>query len=214
MTAAAPDYIRGAARTVRNFTIALAKTPLESAAVVSKPHLVAVACLLLACESTQTSSSGGGARVFYPERGVACDRATQVCYIDSRPSASQTRAYFGDQAARRIQTDATDSRREPKWIFEPDGETSCDMRTQVCYGPKGPNLNKTRRHFGDAAAARLEQNLGSPANGSSGITRRKHGVGCDQSVRICYDENGPNVKQTRKFFGDAAAKQLEKQLRR
>lgn len=181
---------------------------------VAKPLLVAVACLLLACESAQTSSRASSERVFYPERGVACDRATQVCTIDSRPSASQTRAYFGDQAARRIQTDATDSRREPKWIFEPDGETSCDMRTQVCYGPKGPNPNKTRRYFGDAAAAKLEQNLGSPANGSSGITRRKHGVGCDQSVRICYDENGPNVKQTRKYFGDAAAKQLEKQLRR
>lgn len=189
--------------------------------------LAAVACLALACASAQTNSRapdsdpfgapsarGSSERIFYPERGVACDRATQVCYTDSRASVSQTREYFGESAARRLQSDATDSRREPKWVFEPDGETSCDMRTQVCYGQKGPSLNKTRRYFGDAAAARLEQSLGSPASGSSGVTRQKHGVGCDQSVRICYDENGPNVKQTRKHFGDAAAKQLEKQLRR
>ena len=214
MSGLALDYIRSATRKVRQSAVVAEKFPLASAIVVVRSLLVPVACLLLACESTQASSRGSTERVFYPERGVACDRATQVCYIDSRPSASQTRAYFGDQAARRIQTDATDSRREPKWIFEPDGETSCDMRTQVCYGPKGPNPKQTRRYFGDAAAARLEQNLGSPANGSSGITRRRHGVGCDQSVRICYDENGPNVKQTRKYFGDAAAKQLETQLRR
>ena len=40
MTAAAPDYIRGAARTVRHFTIAPAKTPLESAAVLATQQSV------------------------------------------------------------------------------------------------------------------------------------------------------------------------------
>lgn len=188
-----------------------------------------VACLVLACVSggspsrapapardpyPASSARGSSERMFYPDRGVSCDRATQVCYVGSRADVAQTRAYFGDSAARRIQSDARDERREPKWVFEPDGETSCDMRTQVCYGAKGPNLNKTRKYFGDAAASRLEQSLGKPGSGTTGVTRQKHGVGCDQSVQICYDENGPNVKQTRKYFGDAAAEALKKQLRR
>ena len=130
-------------------------------------------------------------------------------------SVSQTQAYFGDSAARRLQDKTQSARPEPKWVFEPDGETSCDMRTQVCYGSKGPNVKKTRKYFGDTAAARLEQNLGGTgASGTGTVTKQKHGVGCDQSVQICYDENGPNVKQTRKYFGDAAAEKLKKQLKR
>ncbi len=189
----------------------------------TKAIVSVVAGLALACVSggstsrapapdlrTSSNSRGVAERMFYPERGVSCDRATQVCYTGTRADVAQTRAYFGDSAARRVQGDAKDARREPKWVFEPDGDTSCDMRTQVCYGQRGPNVKQTRRYFGDAAAARLEQSLGA----AGGVSREKRGVGCDQNVQVCYDENGPNVKQTRKHFGDAAAKKLEKQLRR
>jgi hypothetical protein len=164
--------------------------------------------------SARSPQEASGERTFYPARGVVCDRATQICYQDSRVSVSQTQAYFGDSAARRLQDKSKEARPEPKWVFEPDAETSCDMRTQVCYGSRGPNVKKTRQYFGDTAAARLEQSSGGTSPGTGAVTREKHGVGCDQSVQICYDEHGPNVKQTRKYFGDAAAEKLKKQLKR
>jgi uncharacterized protein (DUF779 family) len=149
--------------------------------------------------------------MFYPASGVVCDRAAQVCYDQGRANVAATQRYLGDSAARNLSEGSKDARKEPKWVFEPDGETSCDMRTQVCYGPKGPNVNKTRKYFGDAAGARLQQSLGA-ADGT--VTKEKKGVGCDQSVQICYDENGPNVKKTEKYFGAAAAARLKKQLKR
>lgn len=164
--------------------------------------------------TTRGSSSGGVDSTFSPARGVVCDRSTQVCYQDSRASVSQTQTYFGDAAARSLQGTAKETRPQPKWIFKPDADTTCDMRTQVCYGEKGPNVTKTRQSFGDAAAVRLEQSLGGASSGTGTVTKKKHGIGCDQSVQICYDENGPNVKQTRKYFGDAAAEKLKKQLKR
>lgn len=86
------------------------------------------------------------------------------------------------------------------------------MRTQVCYGSKGPSVKKTRKYFGDVAGTRLEQKLGGKGNGT--ITKEKHGVGCDQSVQVCYDKAGPSVKLTKKYFGEAAAVQLKKLLKR
>lgn len=165
--------------------------------------------------ATRGSSSSGVDQTFSPARGVVCDRSTQICYQDSRASVAQTQAYFGDAAARRLQGASQESRPQPKWIVRPDADTTCDMRTQVCYGEKGPNVKKTRESFGDAAAARLEQSLGDKKKPGTGtVTKEKQGIGCDQSIQICYDENGPNVKQTRKHFGDAAAEKLKKQLKR
>ena len=163
--------------------------------------------------SSAGHSGGSYERMFYPARSVACDRSTQICYDDGKASVAQTQSYLGDDAARHLQQKSKDARPEPKWVFEPDGETSCDMRTQVCYGPKGPNVNKTSKYFGVAAGTRLQQSLGGATAGGT-VTKEKHGVGCDQSVQICYDENGPSVKKTEKYFGAAAAARLKKQLRR
>lgn len=46
---------------------------------------------------------GYGGRVFYPERGVRCDRAEQICY-DRRgnPNVGLTGEYLGPSAARRL----------------------------------------------------------------------------------------------------------------
>jgi hypothetical protein len=41
----------------------------------------------------------GTARLFVPERGVACDAGRRVCYDDGRPDFSLTRRYFGQRAA-------------------------------------------------------------------------------------------------------------------
>lgn len=158
--------------------------------------------------SSGSGSSGSSARMFYPASDVVCDRSTQICYDEGKASVSKTQDYFGDSAAQRLKQHSNDARPEPKWVFEPDTETSCDMRTQVCYGPKGPNVNKTRKYFGEAAGARLQQNLG------GSVVKEKKGVGCDQSVQICYDENGPSVKKTEKYFGAAAAARLKKQMKR
>ena len=46
---------------------------------------------------------GYGARMFYPERGVRCDRSEQVCYNRrGEPSFDLTRRYLGPAAARRL----------------------------------------------------------------------------------------------------------------
>jgi Fels-1 Prophage Protein-like len=44
----------------------------------------------------------GTARVFLPERDVACDRARRVCLDDGDPDRSLTRRYFGRRAARAL----------------------------------------------------------------------------------------------------------------
>ena len=150
---------------------------------------------------------GDDGRVFYPERTIACDRATQIGYIGGQPNLGATERYLGQDAARNLKQRSIDAQAEPKWVFEPDGETSCDMRTQVCYSVKGPSVNKTRKYFGDAAATRLEQNMSGDA-----VTRPKKKVGCDASVQVCYDENGPSVKLTKQYFGEEAAKRLKKQI--
>ncbi len=47
---------------------------------------------------------GRDGRVFYPESGVRCDRAEQVCYNRrGEPSFRLTRDYLGSDAARRLE---------------------------------------------------------------------------------------------------------------
>ena len=41
----------------------------------------------------------GTARLFVPERGVACDRERRMCLDDGEPDHSLTRRYFGRRAA-------------------------------------------------------------------------------------------------------------------
>ncbi len=41
----------------------------------------------------------GTARVFVPERGVACDRERRACFDDGEPDHGLTRRYFGRRAA-------------------------------------------------------------------------------------------------------------------
>jgi hypothetical protein len=45
------------------------------------------------------------ARVFVPERGVACDRERRICLEDGHPDRSLTRRYFGQRAARALDDD-------------------------------------------------------------------------------------------------------------
>jgi hypothetical protein len=47
----------------------------------------------------------GSARVFVPERGVACDRERRACLEDGEPDRSLTRRYFGRRAARGLDDD-------------------------------------------------------------------------------------------------------------
>jgi hypothetical protein len=42
----------------------------------------------------------GTARLFVPQRGVACDRERRVCLEDGEPDRKLTRRYFGRGAAR------------------------------------------------------------------------------------------------------------------
>jgi hypothetical protein len=60
------------------------------------------------------------ARLFVPERGIACDRESRVCVQDGDPDRRLTRRYFGRRAARSIDEqrprddDARSSKRSPK----------------------------------------------------------------------------------------------------
>jgi hypothetical protein len=129
-------------------------------------------------------------RMFYPASGVVCDRAAQVCYDQGRANVAATQRYLGDGAARNLSEGSKDARKEPKWVFEPDGETSCDMRTQVCYGPKGPNVNKTRKYFGDAAGA-CQQSLG-----AAGTIWERRASAATRACRSATTRTA-NVKKTR-----------------
>jgi Fels-1 Prophage Protein-like len=56
----------------------------------------------------------GSARVFVPERGVACDRERRTCVADGDPDRRLTRRYFGRQAARAIEPERSrDDGRNP-----------------------------------------------------------------------------------------------------
>ena len=44
----------------------------------------------------------GSGRTFQPSRGVVCDRATETCYRGREIDASETRDYFGREAARKV----------------------------------------------------------------------------------------------------------------
>ena len=62
----------------------------------------------------------GIARLFVPERGVACDRKSRMCLEDGDPDRRLTRRYFGRRAARSIDEErprgagARSSKRSPK----------------------------------------------------------------------------------------------------
>lgn len=62
----------------------------------------------------------GTARLFVPERGVACDRSRKMCLEDGDPDRRLTRRYFGRRAARAIDEEGRrddgprSSRRSPK----------------------------------------------------------------------------------------------------
>ena len=57
---------------------------------------------------TRPEPRGRDGRVFYPERGVRCDRSAQICYNRrDEPSVDLTRRYLGSDAAHRL------ARRDP-----------------------------------------------------------------------------------------------------
>jgi Fels-1 Prophage Protein-like len=59
----------------------------------------------------------GTARLFVPERGVACDRERRLCLDDGDPDRSLTRRYFGRPAARALDEERSrddDGRRDKR----------------------------------------------------------------------------------------------------
>jgi hypothetical protein len=54
----------------------------------------------------------GTGRLFVPERGVACNRASRVCLEDGEPDRRLTRRYFGRKAARSLDEDLPRNRSE------------------------------------------------------------------------------------------------------
>jgi hypothetical protein len=96
-----------------------------------------------------------GGRTFRPSGNVVCDRATETCYRGREIDASETREYFGQRAARRvdrIRDDAGTNR-----IFRPEDDVVCNRRQRVCLEDGRPSRSETREFFGKKAARRLQQ---------------------------------------------------------
>jgi hypothetical protein len=94
----------------------------------------------------------GGRRV-RPRRDVVCDRATRTCYRDGEIDASETRDFFGNRAARRVDRirDAAGTNK----IFRPDDDIMCNRRERVCFKDGRPDRSETRDIFGKKAARRI-----------------------------------------------------------
>lgn len=96
-------------------------------------------------------------------------------------------------------------------IFEPEAGVSCDEGRQICYDRQGPDVRLTRRYFGDRAADRLERQLARGGAGNN-VFEPEPGVVCNRTTKICYDQQRPDVRLTRTYFGDAAAQRLRRQI--
>ena len=93
------------------------------------------------------------ARLVQPERRVVCDRATQVCYKSGDNDASETKEYFGNKAARRV--DRVRDHYDNNDIFLPRRNVVCNDDKDVCYKNGRPDRSETRNYFGKKAARRF-----------------------------------------------------------
>lgn len=106
------------------------------------------------------SERGHGGRTFRPGGNVICDRATETCYQGREIDASETREYFGNRAARRV--DRIRDNAGTNRIFRPEDDVVCNRRSRVCLEDGRPDRSETREFFGKKAARRLQKSPPDP----------------------------------------------------
>ena len=97
-------------------------------------------------------------RFVSPERRVVCDLRTDACYKRGDIDASETREFFGRDAARRV--DRIRDRQHDNDIFLPSRNTVCNEQNQRCFRDDRLSRPLTRRFFGPPAARRLNGQAG------------------------------------------------------
>lgn len=100
------------------------------------------------------NSGFASGRTFRPSPNVVCDRATETCYRGGEIDASETNAYFGKGASRRVDRirDGAGTNR----IYRVDNDVVCDRRREICYKNGRPDRSETKEFFGKKAARRID----------------------------------------------------------
>ena len=94
-------------------------------------------------------------RFVRPESDTTCDQRTRVCYRDKRANSSETRQYYGDRAARRVDRLTGDA--ETRRIFVPKRGAVCNNTSRVCSTGDDANRRLTREVYGKRAARKIDR---------------------------------------------------------
>ena len=89
-------------------------------------------------------------RFVAPERHVVCDLRTAACYKNGDIDASETKEFFGHDAARRV--DRIRDQQHTNDIFLPGRNTVCNEPDRTCFRNGQPSRMLTRQFFGHMAA--------------------------------------------------------------
>ena len=97
-------------------------------------------------------------RFVAPERHVVCDLRTDACYKRGDIDASETKEFFGRDAARRV--DRIRDRQHDNHIFLPSRNTVCNEQNQACFRNGQLSRPLTRQFFGNMAVRGLNDRAG------------------------------------------------------
>jgi hypothetical protein len=99
-------------------------------------------------------------------------------------------------------------------LYTPKRGVFCDESVSSCYVANNAQVGVTEDEFGEQAAERLARRLKESDGSPRGIFRPVGSVVCDRESEVCYDREGPSLKQTRREFGHASADALAQRLER
>lgn len=102
--------------------------------------------------------------------------------------------------------DRRQARREPR-LDRPENGVVCDRRTETCYKGREIDASETREKFGRDAARKVERVRDRYDNND--IFRPRRNAVCDRDDRRCYQNNDPNRRLTREYFGNRAARRVD-----
>jgi hypothetical protein len=91
-------------------------------------------------------------------------------------------------------------------FVEPEKHVVCDQRTQVCYKKGDIDASETKEFFGKDAGRRVDRIRDHLHDNDSFLPTPN--VACSRDNQACYRTNGqPDRQDTRRFFGNGAARQ-------
>jgi len=138
-----------------------------------------------------------------PTAGVICDQQGLICYEREGPSVTQTRYYFGESSANRLET-MLRGKPSSNYILLSNG-TMCDLRSRSCWSD-----GWRKRRLDSRLSQSLFTSTVTPSTaygiGLQGLQTPREGVVCDPASQTCFDKNGVSLETTRDYF-DAYAEQ-------